>query len=271
MERRTRPRPTRLFLTLCAALLLLAMVSQQPWAAGPRGFAKGALAPHEGLLTAAGDRTMQLTSAFADSSQLRTENAQLKAQKADLQRQVAQLQAAGLDNQALRQALDFERSYGRSMVAAQVVGRGPDGFSLTLEIDRGSSDGIRPGMVVVSGAGLVGRVSEAGPHAAIVETLADPQSRVSAFLSRSALEGTVAGGPDALQMVINPRFGLTSTDGEWAITSGVGGGYPRGLVGGRVTSGTHRDSATTSTARLMWGNDPSVLSVVVVIKDFIAS
>jgi len=271
MERRTRPRPTRLFLTLCAALLLLAMVSQQPWAAGARGFAKGALAPLEGLLTAAGDRTSQLTSAFGDSSQLRAENARLKAQNADLQRQVAQLQALGLDNQALRQALDFERSYGRSMVAAQVVGRGPDGFSLTLEIDRGTSDGIKPGMVVVSGAGLVGRVSEAGPHAAIVETLADPQSRVSAFLSRSALEGTVAGGPDALQMEINPRFGVTPADGEWAITSGVGGGYPRGLVVGLVTSVTHRDSATTSSARLMWVNDPSILSVVMVIKDFMAS
>lgn len=271
MERRTRPRPTRLFLTLCAGLLLLAMVSQQPWAAGARGFAKGAIAPLEGWLTAAGDRASGLTSSFGDSEQLRAENARLKAQNAALQRQVAQLQADGLDNQALRQALDFERTYGRSMVAAEVVGRGPDGFSLTLEIDRGSSDGIAPGMVVVSGAGLVGRVSETGPNAAIVETLADPQSRVNAFLSRSALEGTVAGGPDGLQMVINPRFGVTPADGEWAITSGVGGGYPRGLVVGLVTSVTHRDSATTNSARLLWVNDSAALSVVMVIKDFTPS
>ena len=119
MERRTRPRPTRLFLTLCAGLLLLAMLSQQPWAAGPRGFAKGALAPLEAAMTAVGDRVSQLTSGFGDSSRLRAENDQLKAQNAELQRQLAQLQAQGLDNQDLRQALDFERTYGRSMVAAQ--------------------------------------------------------------------------------------------------------------------------------------------------------
>ncbi|HEY6822864.1 MAG TPA: rod shape-determining protein MreC [Steroidobacteraceae bacterium] len=249
-------------------MLLLAMVSQQPWAAGARGFLKGALTPFESAMTAAGNSVAQLTGGWGDSSGLRTENARLKAQNAELQKEVAQLQAQGLDNQALRQALDFERTYGHSMLAAQVVGRGPDGFSITLEIDRGSSDGLRPGMVVVSGAGLVGRIIETGPHAAIVETLADPQSRVSAFLSSSALEGTVAGGPQSLSMAINPRFGIAPADGEWAITSGVGGGYPRGLVIGLVTSVTHKDTATTDSASLLWVNDPTVLSVVLVIKDF---
>lgn len=271
IHKSARPRPTRLFFTLCAALLLLAMVSQQPWAAGPRGLAKSALAPLEGALTAVGNGASQLTGGWGDAAGVRDENTRLRAQNAELQRQVAVLQAEGTDNQALRQALDFERTYGRSMEAAQVVGRGPDGFSITLEIDRGSSDGVRPGMVVVTGAGLVGRVSEAGPHAAIVETLADPQSRVNAFLSRSALEGTVAGGPDALQMAINPRFGVTPADGEWAITSGVGGGYPRGLVIGLITSVDRQDAATTAGAKVMWVNDPSVLSVVLVIKDFISS
>ncbi len=271
IEKRSRPRPTRLFFTLCAALLLLAMVSQQPWAAGPRGFAKGALAPLEAALTAVSNGADQLTGGWGNVASLRAQNAQLQARNADLQRQVAQLQAEAIDNQALRQALDFERTYGRAMVAAQVVGRGPDGFSITLEIDRGSSDGVKPGMVVVSGAGLVGKVSETGPHAAIVETLADPQSRVSAFLSRSALEGTVAGGPDALPMTINPRFGVTPVDGEWAIPSGVGGGYPRGLVIGLLTSVDHQDAATTDSAKVMWVNDPTVLSVVLVIKDFVPS
>ena len=271
IKRRTRPRHTGLFLTLCAALLLLAMLSQQPWAAGARGFAKGALAPLESVLTAAGNGVAQMTGGWRDSAGLRAENARLQAENADLRRQVAELQAAGIDNQSLRQALDFERTYGHAMLAAQVIGRGPDGFSITLEIDRGYNDGIRPGMVVVSGAGLVGRISEAGPHAAIVETLADPQSRVNAFLSKSALDGTVSGGPDALQMAINPRFGVAPADGEWAITSGVGGGYPRGLVVGLVTSVNHVDAATTDSAKLLWVNDTSRLSMVLVIKDFISS
>jgi len=187
LERRTQARPTGLFLTLCAAMLLLAMVSQQPWASGARSYAKGAIAPLEQAMTAASDRVGAITAVFGDNAALRADNQRLQAQNSDLQRQIAELQAAGQDNLALRQALDFQRAYGHSTVAAQVVGRGPDGFSLTVEIDRGMSDGVRPGMVVASGAGLVGRVLEAAPHAAIVQTLADPQSRVSAYLAKAGL------------------------------------------------------------------------------------
>ena len=268
MERR-RAAPARgLFLFLCAAMLVLAMVSEQPWAAGARGYAKGALAPLESAMTAASDRLGAITAGFGDNAALRAQNRSLEDQNAALRRQVAELQAAGQDNAALRQALDLQRSYGHQAVAADVIGRGPDGFSDTLEIDRGTADGVRPGMVVASGAGLVGRVREAGPHAAIVQTLADPQSRVSGYLATSGLEGTVLGGQGGLEMQINPRLGATAEVGDWVLTSGVGGGYPRGLVIARITSLSGGAAATVDEAALSWVNDPSSLTVVLVITDF---
>jgi rod shape-determining protein MreC len=271
VERRTKSRSTGLFGTLCAAMLVLAMVSQQPWAAGARGLAKGAIVPLEATMMAASDRIGSITGMFGDIATLRAQNQRLQDQNAELRRQVAELNAAGLDNSALRQALAFERTYGHAMVAAQVVGRGPDGFSVTIEIDRGSADGVKPGMVAVSGAGLVGRVTETGPHAAIIQTLADPQSRVSGFLSKSGLEGTVGGGPGDLQMLIDPRVGASPSVGEWVMTSGVGGGYPRGLVIAQVAAVSHDDASTVDHATLAWVNDPASLSVVLVITDFMPS
>lgn len=268
MERRTQARPTGLFLTLCAAMLLLAMVSQQPWASGARSYAKGAFAPFEQAMTAVSDHLGAITAVFGDNAALRADNQRLQAQNADLQRQIAELQAAGQDNLALRQALDFQRGYGHATVAAQVIGRGPDGFSLTVEIDRGTSDGVRPGMVVASGAGLVGRVREASPHAAIVQTLADPQSRVSGYLAKTGLEGTVIGGAANLQMQINPRFGAAPAAGDWVLTSGVGGGYPRGLVIAKVAAVSYHDASTVDHATLTWVNDAATLTVVLVITDF---
>jgi len=252
-------------------MLLLAMVSQQPWASGARSYAKGAIVPLEQAMTAVSDRLGAVTAVLGDNAALRADNQRLQAQNADLQRQVAELQAAGQDNLALRQALDFQRAYGRSMVAAQVVGRGPDGFSLTVEIDRGTSDGVLPGMVVASGAGLVGRVLEAAPHAAIVQTLADPQSRVSGYLANAGLEGTVIGGSGSLQMQINPRFGAAPAPGDWVLTSGVGGGYPRGLLIARVAAVSYNDASTVDRATLTWVNDPATLTVVLVITDFAGS
>jgi rod shape-determining protein MreC len=271
LERRTRPRSTGTFLALCAAMLLLAMVSQQPWAAGVRGQAKSLIEPLAAAMTAVSDRVNATTAGFGDAAALRADNDRLREQNASLQRQVAELQADGLDNTALRAALDFQRTYGHTTVAAEVVARGPDGFSPAVQIDRGSADGLKPGMVVVTGAGLVGRVSEVGQHAAIVQTLADPQSRVNAFLSKSGLQGTVSGGAGPLAMDVDPQFGVEPAAGEFAITSGVGGGYPRGLVIGQLASADHNDAATLDHASVAWANDLASLSVVLVITDFIGT
>ncbi len=268
MYGRSQPRSTGLFLTLCAAMLLLAMVTQQTWAAGARGAVKSTLAPLEAVMTQVAGNVDRITSVFGDVSTLRAENERLTAADQALRRQVVELNAAAKENASLRQALDFERSYGHHLVAAQIVGRGPDGFSRTLEVDRGTADGVLPGMIVTTGAGLVGRVREAGPHGAIVDTLADPQSRVNVFLSKSGMQGTVAGGPSALQLEIEHSLGVSATSGEWALTSGVGGGYPRGLVVGEIASVTHRDSSTSDQALVAWVNDPAAISLVLVITDF---
>ena len=105
-----------------------------------------------------------------------------------------------------------------------------------------------------------------------MQTLADPQSRVNVFLSKSGLQGTVTGGPAALQLDVEHSLGVTAASGEWALTSGVGGGYPRGLVVGELASVTRRDSSTSDQALVAWVNDPrAAISLVLVITDFVPS
>ncbi|TME03850.1 MAG: rod shape-determining protein MreC [Chloroflexi bacterium] len=264
-------RSTGLFLALGAAMLLLAMLSQQPWAAGARGAARSAFAPAEEAMTSLAAQVDRVTAVFGDVSALRAENVRLRNADEALRRQIVELNAAAKENADLKAALKFEKASGHRMVAAQVIGLGPDGFSRTIEIDRGTADGVRAGMVVVTGAGLLGRVREAGPHSANVQTLADPQSRVNVYLSTSALQGTVSGGANALQLEVQHGLGVTASNGEWALTSGVGGGYPRGLVVGEIASVTRRDSATTDHAQVAWVNDPTSISFVLVITDFLPS
>ena len=247
------------------------MLSQQPWAAGARGAAKSALAPVEGVMTTFAAQVYRVTSVLGEVSSLRAENQRLRAADEKLRRQIVELQAAAKENADLRQALNFQKSSGHRLVAANVIGRGPDALTRTMEIDRGTADGIQPGMVVATGAGLLGRVRETGPHMAIVQTLGDPQSRVNVYLSSSNLQGTLSGGPGSLQMEIQHTLGISASNGEWAITSGVGGGYPRGLVVGEVASVTRRDTSTTDQAQVAWVNDPASTTFVLVITDFIPS
>ena len=60
-----------------------------------------------------------------------------------------------------------------SSITAQVVGEGPSNFAQTVEINQGSSDGLRVGMPVVNAAGLVGKVTEVFANRSIVMLATD--------------------------------------------------------------------------------------------------
>jgi len=94
---------------------------------------------------------------------------------------------------------------------------------------------------------------------------------VNVYLAKSGLQGTVTGGPTALNLEVEHSLGVKASSGEWALTSGVGGGYPRGLVVGELASITYRPASTTDQALLAWVNEPASLSLLLVITDFVPS
>jgi rod shape-determining protein MreC len=70
-------------------------------------------------------------------------------------------------------------------------------------------------------------------------------------------------------MDVQPRADTTGTLGEWALTSGIGGGYPRGIPVGRLTRFDRREAATVQYAELAWANDLAGLDSVLVVTDFL--
>jgi len=257
VNRRAQSRSSGLFLGSAAAMVALILLTQLPGAGAPRGYLKAAVAPlavlTSGLLDWAGGGFAILHGA----GRLRADDERLTAENAALRRQVAELQAQG-----------FQKSYGHRLLAAQVIGRAPDGLTRSLTIARGRADGLRPGMVVVGGAGLVGRLSEVGERSSTVKTLVDAESRVNAYTSKSGLEGTVIGEGGPLGMEVLPKPGVIVAPGEWALTSGIGGLFPRGILVGQVAQFHRRDSATLEQADLAPAVDFAAVSMVMVLTDF---
>lgn len=248
--------------------MILVFLTQLPIASGPRGYLKGALAPLTFLSSEVIDRASNGLAVVADAGRMRSDNQALTAQNAALRRQLVELQAMGQENADLRRSLEFKRSFGHRLLAASVIGRAPDGLTRSLTIDKGRADGIAAGMVVVSGAGLVGRVAEVGERSATVQTLVDAQSRVNSYTSKSGLEGTVIGEGGPLAMEVQPRPGTIVTAGELALTSGIGGLYPRGILVGQVAQFHRRDSATVERADLAPAVDFRSVSLLAVVIDF---
>jgi rod shape-determining protein MreC len=268
LNRRAQSRSSGLFLSTAAALIALLLLTQLPLAAGPRSYLKGAMAPVAVVTSGFLDWAGGGLSILGDAAHLRGDNQRLVAQNAALRRQVAELQAAGQENADLRKALDFSKGFGHHLITSAVIGRAPDGLTRSLTIGRGRADGVATGMVVVSGAGLVGRVGEVSEHSATVETLVDASSRVNSYASKSGLEGTVLGEGGPLAMDVLPKPGVVVAPGEWVLTSGIGGLFPRGILVGQVTQFHRRDSATLERADLAPAVDFASVSTVLVVIDF---
>lgn len=68
---------------------------------------------------------------------------------------------------------------GIDSVTAQIVGQSPSNFSQTFELNRGKSSGIRVGMAVTNGGGLVGKITSATLERSVVRLVTDPEYTIA--------------------------------------------------------------------------------------------
>jgi rod shape-determining protein MreC len=137
---------------------------------------------------------------------------------------------------SLEAALELKRTVVAPSIAARVIAGNPMPGVLTVNIDRGTEDGIAPNMPVINGKGVVGRViGKPAAQYATIQLLADRTGWAGAIAERSGVAGGVSGGhPDGLF-----RFELLSSAadvaaGDRVITSGQDGIYPHGFLIGEV-------------------------------------
>lgn len=204
-----------------------------------------------------------------DVAALRQRNAELEAEVARLQAQVVQLQRQVADTQALAALVNFSRSNPENAyTAATVIGRDPSPFLHYIIIDKGSNQGLRRGMPVVTDQGLVGRVDAVIGSAARVQLITDPASAVNIRLERAdreaVLTGTVAGD---LTLDLVPQD-VSLEIGDVVLTSGLGGSYPRDLIVGQILTVRRRDSDLFQQAFIQPAVDFAQLKIVLVITDF---
>jgi len=115
-----------------------------------------------------------------DYRDVQRENEELRAEIDNQRGAIIEARAAILEYQEL---LVLNRLMGSSnfpSVTVQVQGDAPGNFQNTIEINKGSVDGIAVGMPVVSGAGLVGKVTQVFPNSAIVLLVVDPGFSIGA-------------------------------------------------------------------------------------------
>jgi len=180
---------------------------------------------------------------FGSTLDAKGERDKLRRERDGLRQEVAQLEVQASENEQLRGLLDINSAGGIKAyepVVARVFARSPSTWYSTVEINKGSSDGVRPDQPVVNGAGLVGKVKAVSDGNAVVMLLTDQDFGVSAKAARSGEPGALdpaVGAPGELRLELVPRGKLVKK-GERIVTAGTISARLRSLFPPGILIGT---------------------------------
>lgn len=237
---------------------------------------------------------------ITDRGDIVRENRDLREQLEQLQNELAARQDAEQRVRELEEAIGVKQGRPEDqLLAANVVAEDTSGLKRMIAIDRGQSDGIDEGMVVISrGGSLVGTVSRAFEDFAWVRLITDPESAVNAQVNPApqAPPATPAPAPSSPSPAPTPsptpapppaavrgvaegdlRRGLlldllppdsTLSEGSLVTTSGLGGNYPRALLIGSVKAVEQRPQSPFTRAMLEPAANLSALDTVLVLVSF---
>jgi len=224
--------------SLAAVGVLLLVLLNLPPAASSRitGGVRDALTPVAVFLSHTFSFGLRM---FQDSGDLAAANSQMAVEIGRLRNEIRQLKSLEHENTELRHLLGLETRSGFRLLAAQVTDRAIGGWWEMARLDQGAANGVALDLPVISNEGLVGRIVDVSAYTSDIILLVDPNSKVSAKLSRMDAFGIVRGQGVSLwgDPLCRMDFIVKEADllpGDEVVTSGLGGVYPAGLLIGYV-------------------------------------
>jgi len=169
---------------------------------------------------------------------VRRENRELRAQLDQMKLEQVRLREDAEMARRIQSLLAFKEQHIDSTVAAQVIGTSGSDQSRVLYIDKGSSDGIRLDMAVITPNGIVGKVVQVFPDSAQVLPINDQLSGVGVALKTTRLQGILRGAANGTTTVQYVMADERVVPGEEVVTSGGDRIFPKGLPVGKVAEVT---------------------------------
>ncbi|MGH9680987.1 MAG: rod shape-determining protein MreC, partial [Candidatus Acidiferrales bacterium] len=169
----------------------------------------------------------------------RENNETLRAEVDRLKVRNAELEGRALEADRLAKLLKFREAQADvPMVAARVIGASPDASSQLVYISRGSRDGIRRDMGVITPDGVVGKIVNAFPDTSQVLLMSDKDSGVGALLADTRTQGPIKGTGEPLVSLDYISNDEKVSVGEKVLTSGQDRIFPKDLPVGTVVEVT---------------------------------
>jgi rod shape-determining protein MreC len=227
-------------------------------------------APFASVINGAATTIGDTVSAVIQAPRIRDENQRLRQEIAVLLR----------DNQRAQEALHQNQYYARlfkfddlnkqlTFLTARVIANDPNAPQQYVVINRGSRDGLEPGMTVVSqDTYFLGSIIQVTPTAAKVQLMTSPSSSVGAYDMQSRAKGVVNGNIDGLPQMQDVVTSAQLKVGDFIFTSGDANIFPRGILLGQIHAVRHNNVDVLQSADLVPATDFGNMELVQVIKNF---
>ena len=171
----------------------------------------------------------------ANYDALEFENEQLKME-------LVNAEEAQNENARLKTLMDAKDTYDAlDPIYAKVIARESGPWFKEFSINRGTNHGVTPGMAVVNGDGLIGRVDKVGLNFAKVISIIDTRSAVACLMQRTrdngVMRGQIANDADVAECFVYYLPNINSiSPGDVVVTSGTDSVYPKGIKIGTVSA-----------------------------------
>lgn len=232
---------------LAVSLVLLTIYFSESVRGGLHAIQRGAgevLSPLEEGASRAFKPFSDLAGWVGDVADAKKENKQLKAEVRDLRGQLADLATNKREAEQLRELMKVSANLPKDAqtITARVIAHSPTVWYATIQIDKGSGDGVRVNQPVITAGGLAGKIVDTSGGSARVALITDQSFGVSAEVMPAGVSGVVKpeiGGKDLVLDFIPKNRNVRR--GQVVVTSGFKSGpleslFPRGIPIGRVGS-----------------------------------
>ena len=202
------------------------------------GFGKLALfliAPVQGIVTRSIRSTGDIWIQYFDLVSVSKENQRLKKLLSLEVEEKNRLKEIERSNIRLQNLLDFQQNISFRFLAAEVVGKDPSSWFMTIILNKGEADGLEKGFPVVVPEGIVGQITDLSDHYSKVMLLVDQNSALDALVQRTRARGVVQ-GESADRFLF--KYVLRKHEvnvGDTVVSSGLDGVFPKGLRIGVVS------------------------------------
>lgn len=269
-----RSRKFKIILAVCAALIAVSVACTVVGGRmSPQADIAGTItAPFKALATKLSNGISDFIGAYTEGEKLSLENAELESEIAELREKLADYERVTSENSFYKDYLEIkDKNPSFKFEAATLISRDKEDPYKGFVINRGTVNGISANDPVITEAGLVGFVSQAGLTTSKVVTVLCPELSAGALDNRTndsgVLSGSAALAADGKTRFYNLSRSCNIAVGDYVVTSGEGI-FPSGLLIGTIQSIGSDKYNTSIYAEIKPFVDFESLKSVMVITEF---